>query len=171
MAESIRGEFGTLDGLVHCAASLGPMTPLAGYPAADWQKTLQTNLTGPTFLTQACLPLLIESGSASLIYTLDDKSRAYWGAYGISKAALEASMQIYADELDNTKNATGEHAVKVNAVQPGPMRTQIRRLAYPGENMQSIPLPDEQLRHYLYLLDPSTQKPHGTILNNTGSQA
>ena len=80
MALSIEIEFGHLNGLVHCAASLGPMTPLANYPAKDWLNTLQTNLNGPVLLSQACLYLLIKPEVTSLIFTIDDKSQSLLGS-------------------------------------------------------------------------------------------
>lgn len=164
LAESISKEFGKLNALVHCAASLGPMTPLANYPASDWQKILQINLTAPTFLTQACLGLLLKGNPASILFTTDSKSRAYWGAYGVSKAAIESTMQIFADELDAKRDAQGRHQVSVNAVEPGAMRTHIRRMAYPGEDSQSVELPESYLDNFIYLLDPSTEKPNGQII-------
>ena len=54
--------------------------------------------------------------------------------------------------------------MSVNAVQPGAMRTHIRRCAFPGENMQSVPTPDSYLKSYLYLLDPATDKPNGELI-------
>ena len=168
MARSIEGEFGKLDGLVHCAAALGPMTPLAHYPVSDWQKTLHTNLTGPVFLTQSCLSLLTQSESSSIIFTLDSKTRAYWGAYGIAKSAIESSMRIFADELDTTTNQSGKRIVSVNAVEPGPMRTQIRRLAFPGENAQRVPKPVNFADYYLYLLDKKIDQPNGCTIETHG---
>ncbi len=169
LAESIANEFGKLNALVHCAASLGPMTPLANYPASEWQKILQSNLTAPVFLTQACLGMLTRSNPASILFTVDGKSRAYWGAYGVSKAAIESTMRIFADELDSKRDAKGKHLVSVNAIEPGAMRTHIRRSAYPGENSQSIHSPENFLDSYLYLLDPSTEKPNGQVIRAKGN--
>ncbi len=153
LAETIRAEFGHLDALVHCAATLGPMTPLARFPASEWQKTLQTNLTGPVFLTQACFSLLIDAPSSALIFTVDNKSSAFWGAYGVAKAAVVASMKIFADELDSTRNDDGQRIVSVNAIEPGPMRTQLRRIAYPGEDSQAVTPVSNYINKYIYLID------------------
>lgn len=169
LAESIASEFGKLNALVHCAASLGPMTPLANYPASEWQKILQTNLTAPVFLTQACLGLLTQDNPTSILFTIDSKSRAYWGAYGVSKAAIESTMRIFADELDNKRDAQGGRLVSVNAIEPGAMRTHIRRSAYPGEILQSNHSPEIYLDSYLYLLDPSTEKPNGQVIRAMGN--
>ena len=164
LAETLGREMGRLDSLIHCAATLGPMTPLAGYPAKDWQVTLQTNLTGPMFLTQACLNMLLAGDNASVVFTADDRSRAYWGCYGISKAAVVSSMQVLADELDNNRNESGRRIVSTNALQPGPMRTQLRRIAYPGEDAGTIPAVENYLNKFLYLIDPKTEKPNGIVI-------
>ncbi len=167
MAASISAEFGRLDGIVHCAANLGTMTPLSHYSAGDWQKTVQVNLTGPMFLTQACLPLLTQADTASVIFTVDRKPHAYWGAYGICKAGIESAVCILADEVESRKNVAGERILSVNAVVPGPMQTHIRRTAFPGENAQSIPPADNYLSSYVYLLDPTIDKPNGQVIDAT----
>lgn len=109
---------------------------------------------------------MAEVDSASIIFTIDRKSRAYWGAYAIGKAGIESAMQILADECESKKNAAGERLFSINAVAPGPMRTQLRRTAYPGENAQLILPADHALDHYVYLLDPATDKPNGCVLES-----
>ena len=161
LASIVESECKRIDALVHCAASLGPMTPLKFFPASEWQKTLHVNLTGPIFLTQACLDLLAFAKQASIVFTVDDKVSAYWGAYGISKSALLAATKMLADELDTSASADSSPIVNVNAIKPGPMRTQLRRTAYPGENAQSIASVDTYLNAYLYLIDPTTRKGTG----------
>ena len=165
MVDTIERELGGLNAVVHCAAQLGPMTPIDGYPAADWLKTMQVNFNAPVILTQACLPLLSRQETANIVFTGDRRERAYWGAYACSKAALETATKVLADELDTQKNREGARKFSVNSVCPTPMRTALRRLAYPGEDASRNAPADACVPPYLYLLNPSTEKPNGeTIL-------
>ncbi len=149
LAETIDREFGRLDGLLHNAAILGTLTPLEMYDLELWSKVMQVNLNAPYLLTRACLPLLKKSNDASVVFTsstVGHKGRAYWGAYGISKAAAENMMQIFADELEQNT------PVRVNSIDPGAVRTRMRARAYPGEDPNINPTPDEVMNRYLYLM-------------------
>jgi NAD(P)-dependent dehydrogenase (short-subunit alcohol dehydrogenase family) len=97
---------------------------------------MQINLNATFFLTQACLPLLNHDGSSSIVFTLDDKNTAYWGAYSVSKAGLTALMQILADELESSK-------VNVTGLLPGIVRTAMRTRAFPAEDPTSHTTADE----------------------------
>jgi len=125
---------------------------------SDWAKTIAVNLTSARLLTNACLPMLDQSGNASVVFTLDQKSSAYWGAYGISKSGTLTLMQTYADETDGRKNSDGHSNVAFNAIDPGAMRTPLRRQAFPGELESEAPPPENKLGPFLSLLvrsDPS----------------
>jgi NAD(P)-dependent dehydrogenase (short-subunit alcohol dehydrogenase family) len=136
VAERIRESFGRLDGLVHNAALLGPQTPLEHYPPLEWARVLQVNLTGPLLLTQACLPLLRAGTHAAVVFIDDERRSAYWGAYGISKAAAGALADMLADELE------AEGRVRVLRHRPGPMRTPLRADAFPGARADEVPDPE-----------------------------
>lgn len=154
MAETIENEFGRLDGLLHNASLLGTLTPLGQYNLEQWGKVMQVNLNAPYLMTCACLELLKKSDDASLVFTSSSvgrKGRAYWGAYGISKAATENMMQIWADELENNTS------IRVNSINPGATRTAMRAKAYPGEDPSSNPYPAEIMNAYLYLLGPDSK--------------
>jgi len=154
LANTIEKEFGHLDGLLHNASILGSLTPLGQYDLEKWSKVMQVNLNAPYLLTRACLDLLKKSDDASVVFTSSSvgrKGRAYWGAYGISKAATENMMQIWADELEvNTP-------IRVNSINPGAVRTAMRRKAYPGEDPNTVPMPEDILATYLYLLGPDSK--------------
>lgn len=154
LADVLKKEFGHLDGLVHNAAMLGALTPIDGYDDALWFETLQVNLNAPYLLTKACLELMYPSDDASIVFTSDSTGRhgkAYWGAYGVSKAGLEGFMQLLADELEaNTR-------VRVNSVDPGPARTAMRVIAYPAENRKLLSAPDAVIKPFLYLLGPDSK--------------
>jgi NAD(P)-dependent dehydrogenase (short-subunit alcohol dehydrogenase family) len=154
LATTLDQEFGRLDGLLHNASELGTLTPLGQYDLEKWTQVMQVNLNAPFLLTRATLDLLKQSNDASLIFTSSSvgrKGRAYWGAYGISKAANENMMQIWADELETNTN------IRVNSINPGATRTRMRATAYPGEIPETVPLPEEIMPAYLYLMGPDSK--------------
>ncbi|MBV2095658.1 MAG: SDR family NAD(P)-dependent oxidoreductase, partial [Candidatus Thiodiazotropha sp. (ex Codakia orbicularis)] len=121
----------------------------------------QVNLTAAFLLTQACLPLLRKADDASILFTSDRvgrRGRAYWGAYGVSKFAIEGLMQTLADELENSH-------IRVNSIAPGPTRTSLRAWAYPGEDPGTLPLPDSLMNDYLYLMGPDSKALNGRTLS------
>jgi NAD(P)-dependent dehydrogenase (short-subunit alcohol dehydrogenase family) len=162
LAATIEREFGRLDGLLHNASQLGTLTPLGQYDIAQWSKVMQVNLNAPFLLTQACLDLLKKSADASVLFTSSSvgrQGRAYWGAYAISKAANENMMQIWADELE--ANTT----VRANSINPGAVRTAMRVRAYPGEDPNTLPRPEQIIATYLYLLGPESKGVSGRQFN------
>lgn len=162
LASTIEQEFGRLDGLLHNASLLGTLTPLGQYDIEQWSKVMQVNLNAPFLMTRACLDLLKNSDDASLIFTSSSvgrQGRAYWGAYAASKAANENMMQTWADELDSNTN------IRVNSINPGATRTSMRARAYPGEDPNTLPNPDEILATYLYLLGPDSKGVTGQQFN------
>jgi NAD(P)-dependent dehydrogenase (short-subunit alcohol dehydrogenase family) len=158
---NIDKEFGRLDGLFNNAGWLGASTPIENYDIELWYKVMQVNLNAPFMLTRACIPLLRKSSSARIVFTGDDKSSAYWGAYGVAKAGQLSFMQILADELES-KN------IPVNAVIPGPIRTRFRTMAYPAEDMRKLIRPEEITDAFVYLLSEAVTGTGKTIdlMNN-----
>ena len=149
LASVIDTEFGRLDGLVHCAAILGDRTPIDQYDVPTWCKVLHIDLTAPFILTQVLLPSLRKSADASIVFVSSSvarRAKAYWGAYAVAKAGLEAMSAMLAIEMDNHK------ALRVNTVNPGALRTPMRAAAYPAEKPASVPAPDEVAGVFLYLL-------------------
>ena len=158
LAATLQAEFGHLDGLVHNAATLGTLTPFHQYPVETWSQVMQVNLNAPFLLTRACLELLKAAPDASLVFSSADvgrQGRAYWGAYAVAHAGNESMMQILADELETNT------AVRVNSIDPGPVRTAMRREAYPGEDERQLPTPDAVVAPYLYLLGPDSRPETG----------
>jgi NAD(P)-dependent dehydrogenase (short-subunit alcohol dehydrogenase family) len=147
LAEVIETEFGQLDGLLHNAASLGVLTPLNQYNLRTWYQVMQTNLNAPLMLTQCCLPLLNKSDAGVLIFTTDGvgaRPKPFWGAYGVSKSAIDAVAEILASELENSP-------LRIHLLDPGKVRTELRAKAYPGENPNQNPTPDSLVEHYVHL--------------------
>jgi NAD(P)-dependent dehydrogenase (short-subunit alcohol dehydrogenase family) len=154
LAQAISERFGRLDGLLHSAAQLGRLSPIEHYDVPTWCRVLQVNLTAAFALTQVLLPLLKHSADASVVFTSSSvgrTGRAHWGAYAVSKAALENLVQVMAAEL------SGITRVRVNALNPGPTRTLMRRQAYPAEDAGTLPLPEDLTTAYLALLGPASR--------------
>lgn len=162
-------EFGRLDGLVHCAALLGTLTPTELLDLQVWNTVMHVNLTAPMMMTRALLPALRASGSASVVFCSDARSRAYWGAYGVSKAGQDALMAILAHELDD-RNADAPAppratpGIRVNSIDPGPLRTGLRASAYPGELPSSLPDAETAAPAFLYLLGRDGAAVTGEVL-------
>ena len=154
LAGTLEKECAGLDGLIHNAALLGALVPLANFDDEMWFQTLQVNLNAPYLLTMACLGLMNKRADASILFSSDAcgrQGKAYWGAYGVSKAGLEGFMQILADELETNS------PVRVNSIDPGPVRTALRRLAYPGEDVSTLKAPEDVMNPFLYLLGPDSK--------------
>ncbi|HET8765448.1 MAG TPA: SDR family NAD(P)-dependent oxidoreductase [Rhodanobacter sp.] len=161
LADGLRRDLGRLDGIAHCAASFSGLTPLAVHRPDDWLRALHVNLNAPFALTQACLPLLQEAPDSAVVFVLDDPermARAHWGAYGVSKAALEQLASILHEETD-------ESTLRVHAVLPAPMRTALRRQAYYGENTMLLPTPDATAEAIAWLLSAAGLRARGHLLD------
>ena len=162
LVESIKNEFGRLDGILHAAAMLGSLTPLEHYDLTLWSRVMQINLNAPFLLTRACLNLLKAADNASVIFSAADvghKGQAYWGAYGVAHAAVENLAEIFADELEiNT-------SVRVNSLDPGHVRSRLRALAFPGEDPNTLPTTDQVMPAYLYLMGDDSIGVTGERLN------
>ena len=99
VAKSVHEEYGRIDGLVHNAARVGGLTPLTQTDVTLWSKLVTLHIHAPFLLTRACLPLLKKSADPSILFSIDEASKAYWGAYGVSKAGQMSFMNILAEEL------------------------------------------------------------------------
>ena len=139
-----------LDILVGNAGILGPMSPLSHVPPKQWQEVIDINLTANFRLIRSMDALLraSEAGRAVFITSnITQGSRAYWGPYATSKAALEMLVLTYAAE-------TRQSTLKVNLVNPGAMRTSMRAKAYPGEDPKTLATPEQIAPKILPLLRP-----------------
>ena len=162
LAQMIETEFGHLDGLIHNAAMFEGLSPISQFDPLLWERTVKVNLHAPFLLTQAMLPLLNKSKSASVLFTssgVAHQGRAYWGAYGVTKAAGDNLMGILADELES--NTT----IRVNSIDPGRVRTRMRALAFPGENPMDNPAPADIMNSYIYLMSDASKDINGKIIS------
>ena len=162
LAERLDQTFGKVDGVVHCAASFPYLSRIDDYDPETWGRVLQVNLSAPFLLTQACLPLLRRSQDASVVFlsdTVGRHGRAYWGAYAVSKFGLEGLMQTLSDELTQS-------AIRVNSLDPGPTRTNLRAQAYPVENPAHLKPPEAVTPLVLWLLGPASRRTTGQAFNH-----
>jgi NAD(P)-dependent dehydrogenase (short-subunit alcohol dehydrogenase family) len=165
VAAAIEQRYGRLDGLLHNAALLGALTPIEQYDVPMFMRVMHVNVTAAFVLTQSLLPLLRKSADASVLFTssgVGARGRAYWGAYAVSKFAVEGLTQVLAPELENTS------AVRVNIIDPGKVRTAMRRSAYPSEDQQTLPTPESLTAPYLALLGPASRGVTGQRFNAQG---
>ncbi|HCY54496.1 MAG TPA: oxidoreductase [Oceanicaulis sp.] len=159
LAEAVAGRWGKLDILVANAGALGKLMPAHQIPSKTWNEVLAVNLVAPARLIRAFEPLLRKSdaGRAVFITTSEGaKTRAYWAAYGASKAGLEALVKSWAAEL-----AGG--TIRVNLLDPGRMRTAMRTRAVPGEDPQTVPLPETVTPLIVELTGPAETR-HGEVV-------
>lgn len=153
-------EFGRLDGLAHVAGILGVRSPIDHHDVPTWVKVMHVNATAPFILTQTLLPLLRRSADGTILFTsstVGRTGRAYWGAYAVSKFALEGLMQVLAHELDGT-------TVRANSLNPGAVHTAMRTQAYPGEDPSTLAKPADVVAPFLYLLGPDSRGSNGQAL-------
>jgi NAD(P)-dependent dehydrogenase (short-subunit alcohol dehydrogenase family) len=162
LADALRSRYGRLDGLLHNAGLLGVLAPIEQYDVPTWCRVLHVNLTAAFALTQVLLPLLRASADASIVFTASGvgrEPRAYWGAYAVSKSALEMLSGILADEFEHAGNP------RVNTLNPGRVRTRMRRAAYPAEDAAQLPTPEDIVQPYLWLLGPASRGVSGQRLD------
>ena len=165
VADAVDKRYGRLDGLLHNAALLGALTPIEQYDVPMFMRVMHVNVTAEFVLTRQLLPLLRTSKDAAVLFTssgVGNRGRAYWGAYSISKFAVEGMAQVLSQELESTS------AVRVNVIDPGKVRTSMRRAAYPSEALESLPTADSLTAPYLALLGPAS---HGITGQRFRAQA
>ena len=160
LAKSIGERFGRLDILIGNAAILGGLTPLTHTLPSIWHQVMTTNLHANWHLLRAVEPLLVKAHEARLIFLtsgITTHPTPYWGAYGVSKSALEMMVKTYAAEVKHT-------AFRVNLVNPGTTRTAMRAQAMPGEDPMTLPAPEDITEVFVRLAEPQCSW-HGEILS------
>lgn len=145
--QKVLEEFDTIDILINNASVLGPRIPLIEFTLPTWHRIIETNVHGLFHMTKAVLPFLIKQRSGSIINitsSVGKVGRANWGAYAVSKFALEGFTQVLADEVRKDR-------IRVNSVNPGAMATEMRHLAYPDEDQSKLKSPDAITDVFVYL--------------------
>lgn len=148
---AIYERFQKLDVLVGNAGTLGTLAPIAHIEPKEWQQVLDINLTANWRLIRSMDPLLKASDAGRAIFvssSVGHEPRSYWGSYAVSKAALEMTAGIYAEECNKTN-------IKVNLINPGGTRTDMRAEAMPGENPETVKSPEAINHLFLELASPA----------------
>jgi NAD(P)-dependent dehydrogenase (short-subunit alcohol dehydrogenase family) len=154
VGESVE-RFGKIDVLVNNAGLLGPRVAIEDYPEDEWRRIIDANLTGPFLVSKATIPYLsVGASSINLVRGVSGEGRAEWGAYSVSKFGMEGLNQILAAEL-------AERGIRVNAVDPGGMRTDMRAAAYPEEDPKTRITPEENTAVFLYLASDESKEVTG----------
>ncbi|MDB4057114.1 SDR family NAD(P)-dependent oxidoreductase [Candidatus Thioglobus sp.] len=160
LQDNVLEKFDKLDGLIHNAAILGAQMPIEQYDIKLWYSTLQINLSAPFMLTQFLIPALAKSEDARILFlssSVGREAKAYWGAYSVSKFGIEGFAKTLSEELEKTN-------ISVNTVNPGKLRTEMRRTAYPAEDSSTVPIPEEKSAAIVYLLSNLSPKMNGEQL-------
>jgi NAD(P)-dependent dehydrogenase (short-subunit alcohol dehydrogenase family) len=160
LGPSVFERWGKLDILVANAGVLGPLSPLAHITNAAWADVMEINLNTNWRLIRTLDPLLRRSDAGRGIFVSSGAAsgkNAYWGPYAVSKAGLEALVKTYAHEIETTP-------IRVNIINPGPIRTAMRAKAFPGEDPMTLATPEEIAPLFLELADPA-QAANGQIFN------
>ncbi|MBH0005373.1 YciK family oxidoreductase [Psychrobacter sp. SWN149] len=154
-------EVGQLDGILHNAGVLGQLTPLEMYDIDTFAQVMKVNFTATFMLTQALLPLLKDADQGSIVFTsstVGTHPRAFWGAYALSKQAVEGMSDIFTQETQNTTN------LRFNCINPGGTRTNMRAHAYPGESPMSLKTPEDIMAGYVCLMSDESIGVRGQVV-------
>jgi NAD(P)-dependent dehydrogenase (short-subunit alcohol dehydrogenase family) len=134
LGAAVLSRFGRLDGLVGNAAILGQMTPLTHITPKQWQSVMDVNVTANWRLLRICDPLLRQASAPRVAFVTSGITKSptpYWGAYAVSKAALESMVLTYGAEMRDT-------AMRVNLIDPSVVATKMRAQAFPGEDAATL---------------------------------
>ena len=150
LGAALLDRYGRLDILVGNAGAFGIFSPLGHIPPEIWAEVMDVNLNANWRLIRAMDPLLRTAPAGRAIFVTSGIGRdtlAYWGPYAVSKSGLEMLVSIYAAEISKTR-------VRVNLVDPGPLRTRLRARAFPGEDPNTLPPPESVADLFVDLASP-----------------
>ena len=151
--------FGRADILVGNAGMLGTLGPLSHHDPALWEEVFRVNVHANWRLMRTLEPLLRRSDAGRAVFITSGaatRAQAYWAAYAASKAALDQMVRVWAAELASS-------AARVNLLSPGPTRTAMRARAFPGENPETLKLPERVAHLVVELASPSCLRQGETV--------
>lgn len=158
--DAVIERFQRIDTLVNNASLLGPRVALVEYPFRQWEEVISVNLHGVFLLSQQLVKRMIVQRHGSIINVssgVGRVGRARWGAYAVSKFGLEGLTQVLADEVK-------EFGIRVNSVNPGPTRTEMRAEAYPEEDPLTLPTPEQITPIFVHLASAHSENLTGQML-------
>ena len=159
LGPTLHGRFGRLDILVHNAGALGKLTPAGHITPKDFAECVAVNLAASYRLIRTCAPLLAASDAGRAVFVTSSVARApraFWGAYGATKAGMENLVLCWADEVETT-------ALRVNLFDPGRTATRMRAQAFPGEDPRTLPRAEDVAPSLVALCQPDVTA-HGTLV-------
>ncbi len=124
---------------------------LRNFHLDNWLRAITVNQHSNFLLLKCCIPVLELADDPTIVFSTHDCSKAYWGAYGVAKHAQLGMLKILADELD------GDKPIRVNGVDPAPVRTKLRTAHFPGVNPKSYAEPEDVVAPYLYFIGPGSK--------------
>jgi NAD(P)-dependent dehydrogenase (short-subunit alcohol dehydrogenase family) len=157
---SLYQRFGRLDILVHAAGALGKLTPVGHILPGDWDDVVGVNLSATWRLIATADPLLRRAPAGRAVFLTDERARepkAYWGAYGATKAAMEHLVLTWAAETESTP-------LRANLFEPGVIGTRLRAAAFPGFDPKTLPRPETVAPAIAALCLPSETR-HGALVS------
>jgi len=154
-SEFLGGLDSPVDSLVVNAGHLGALRSIRNHPLDIWLQTITVNQHAAFMLVRSCIPVLERSPDPSIVFSTHDCTKAYWGAYAVAKSAQRGLMEMLAHELD------GDRPIRVNGVDPAPVRTKRRTARFPGVNPLSFQAPEDVVAPYLYFIGPDSRDTTG----------
>lgn len=154
LAAPLLERFGRIDILVGNAGIFGRLTPLHQFPPNLWEEVFRVNVHANQRLIRAVHPLLFASPAGRAIFvtsTVSREIRAYWGAYAASKAALDNMIMGYAKEVAQSN-------IRVNLVNPGGTQSKMRAEAFPGEDPNTLPRPEDITEVFVALAETGSTR-------------
>ena len=149
IANIINENYKYLDAIIFNAAVLEKVSNIESYDTKTWDKVLRINLTSSFILCKRLIPMMKVSPMPRIIFTtsgVGKKAKAFWGAYSVSKAGVNALSEILADELDSTSN------IKLFNFNPKATQSDMRSIAYPAEDPSLLKEPKDLIKYYLWML-------------------
>jgi NAD(P)-dependent dehydrogenase (short-subunit alcohol dehydrogenase family) len=159
LGRAVYDRWGKLDILASVAGDLGTVTPVAHLEPQAWERAVAVNMTANYRLIRSFDPLLRLADAGRAIFVTSGIVRnlhSFWGSYAATKAGLEALVQIYADEVAHTQ-------IRCALLNPGPMRTRMRNLAFPGEDPEDLPPPEAIAPLVVELARGDKEPPAGVV--------
>ncbi len=160
LGPTLQQRFGRLDILVHNAGVLGKLTPASHILPQDFNECVAVNFASAYRLIRTCAPLLVAAPAGRAVFistSVAPAPRAFWGAYGSTKAGMENLVLSWAQEVENSN-------LRINLFNPGGTATRMRAQAFPGEDPNTLPTPEDVAPALVNLCLPGTTA-HATRVN------